>query len=165
MVKAPLCGKCVEERDLCGACQQKSIEGKLTDADISLARVLNQLEKRQLVKEPSFERAVDLGNLILIVTTENVGNLVGKGGRVVRLLSKEMGKKVRVINGKDFKTSIQDLVAPARVTGINIVYTPDGEQTKVIIPTEDKYRLIADMPTIIKAANALSEKTVVFELR
>lgn len=164
-MKSPICEKCVVERDLCDACQTKQKQGKLTEADISLARLLYKLEQKQLVKDPSFTRAVDLEKLFLIITHENVGNLVGRGGRVVRLLSKEMGKKVRVINGKDFKTSIRDLAAPARVTGINIVYAPEGEKTKVIIAEQDKYRLISDLATLEQAANELVDKEVVIELR
>ncbi len=164
-MKGPICEKCIVERDLCDVCKTKQKEGKLTEADISLARLLHKLEQKQLVKDPSFTRAVDLDKLFLIVTHENEGNLVGRGGRVVRLLSKEMGKKVRVINGKDFKTAIRDLAAPARVTGINIVYAPEGEKTKVIIAEQDKYRLISDLETIGKAANELAGKEIVIELR
>jgi transcription antitermination factor NusA-like protein len=164
-MKSPICKKCVIERDLCEVCKKKHEEGTITEADISLARLLYKLEQKQFVKDPSFTRAIDFEKLFLIITHENVGNLVGKGGRVVRLLSKEMGKKVRVINGKDFKTAIQDLMAPARVTGINIVYAPEGEKTKIIVSNQDKYRLISDLETLTKAANELTEKTVLIELR
>ena len=164
-MKTPLCEACTKSGILCAKCEEKKNAGEISETDVSLAQHLAKLDSRGFIKNASFDKTIDLGSLIIVVTSENVGTLVGRGGRVVRMLSKEMGKKVRIINGKDFKTAIQDLVAPARVTGINIVYATEGEKTKVIIPENDKYRLISDLATIEKAANELSEKTILIELR
>ncbi|MFC2174321.1 transcription elongation factor NusA [archaeon] len=164
-MKGPLCEECVKSGNLCEECVDKQQKGELGELDIQLARLLQKLEGRDLVRGANFERVFDVEGLILITTRGKVGPLVGKGGRVIRLLSKEFNKKVRIVSVLDEKTALRDLVAPARIQGINIVYKADGEQTKAIIAREDKYKLIAPLETLQKAANMLSEKAVVLEVK
>ncbi|MBN3036853.1 MAG: KH domain-containing protein [Candidatus Diapherotrites archaeon] len=162
-MNAPICEECIEKGELCGECEQKKNKGEVTELDISLARLLRRMEMKDLVKNPSFEKTVDLDDMIIVVTNARVGNLVGKGGRIVRVLKKELGKKVRVINGKDFKSSMQDLVSPARLTSVNTVFSQDGEYFKVILPSGEARKLTASKESIENAGKALSGKQVVLE--
>ncbi|MCD6522519.1 MAG: transcription elongation factor NusA [Candidatus Diapherotrites archaeon] len=163
-MKSPICEVCVKSGVLCSACNQKLADGKISENDLRLARLLYKLEEKQLTKNVSFSKTIDIGDMLLVLTEGNVANLIGRGGRIVRLLSKEFDKKVRIINSTDTKRALQDLVAPARVLGINILYTPNGEKTKVIIAKEDEDKLIAPLEVLQKAANALSNKEVVLVL-
>lgn len=164
-MKAPICERCIKSGILCEECEQKVSSKEISELDIRIARTLQKLEDRDLLRGATFERAYEVDNLIIITTKGKVGALVGRGGRVVRLLSKEFNRKVRIINTTSTKSTLQDLVAPARIHGINIIYKPDGEQTKAIISREDKYKLIAPSVTLEKAANLISDKTIVLEVR
>ncbi len=164
-MKGPLCEECIKSGVLCEECSKKLENKEISELDIEVARLLYKLEKRDLVRGASFERAHLIGNLIVISTKGRVGTLVGKGGRVVRLLSHELNKKVRVVSVSNMKSMLADLISPAKIQGINIVYKPSGEQTKVIISHEDKYKLIAPRETLEKAANLLSDRTIVLEVK
>ncbi|MCK4327890.1 MAG: transcription elongation factor NusA [Candidatus Diapherotrites archaeon] len=164
-MKGPLCEECVKSGILCDGCAEKQRNGEIGELDIQLARLLQKLEQRDLVRGASFERIFDINGLLVITTKGKVGPLVGKGGRVIRLLSKEFNRKVRVVSTLDDKTALRDLVAPARIQGINIVYKPGGEETKAIISREDKYKLITNLETLQKAANTIMDKAVVLEVK
>jgi len=164
-MKTPICEHCVKSGDLCPICKEKFDQGDITHMDIGLARLLQKMEKKNNLKDPSFEKTIVVDDLLLVMTKDRVGNLVGKGGRIVRLLSRELGKTVRVINDKDFKTSVQDLVYPARVLGINIVYKQEGEQTKVVVAKQDKNKLVAHIEVLQKAARVLAgNQDIILEL-
>ena len=166
-MKAPICEMCMNSGILCTACNQKLEEKKISELDVNLARLLYKMEQKQKIKDPSFTKTFELEELILVITGDNVPNLIGKGGRVVRILSKELGKKVRVINGTSLKAALADLLAPAPIQGINVIYRPEGEVTKVIISEQDTWRLIADIKTLEQAANILAggEMGIIFEAR
>jgi len=164
-MKGPLCDECVRKNVLCGDCSGRLERGEISETDVQLARLLTKLEQKDIVRGAVFDKSFDVDGLIIITTRGKVGPLVGKGGRVIRLLSKEFNRKVRVVNTIDHKTAIADLLAPARIQGMNVVYKPEGEETKVIINKEDKYKLVTNLETIQKAANKLSDKAIVIEVR
>jgi len=164
-MKGPLCEECIKSGVLCEECNRKLKSKEISDLDIQLARLLHKYERRDLIRGATFERAYLIENLVVIATKGRVGTLVGRGGRVVRMLSRELNKKVRIVGISSMKNTLADLVAPARIQGINIVYKPGGEETKVIISREDKYKLIAPRETLEKAANILSDRVIVLEVK
>ncbi|MEN6554296.1 MAG: transcription elongation factor NusA, partial [Methanobacterium sp.] len=73
-------------------------------------------------------------------------------------------KKVRVIGeGSDFKEVAKDILAPARISGINIVYGTDGEEKyKIRVMREDSRRLPARLDVLNDIMKQLThEKTVI----
>lgn len=153
-----MCEDCARGTELCDSCGARLKQGEITQLDVDLSRILINLWERKTIEDCSFRRAVDMGGMVLVVAPDkNVGSLIGRGGRVVRLLTRELGKRVRIVNGDDVKASIQDLVAPARVYGINVVYKTDGEEMKVVIPQEDESKITADETTVQEALDRLSE--------
>ena len=67
-MKGPLCEECVKSGVLCEECSQKLESKEISELDIEVARLLYKLEKRDLVRGASFERAHLVGNLIVITT-------------------------------------------------------------------------------------------------
>jgi len=93
-----------------------------------------------------------------------VGKLIGKGGKIVREISKTIEKKVRVVGeNSDLKAVAADILAPARVSGINIVYGKDGEERhKIRVRREDARRLPAKLDLLNNIIQELTgEKTQV----
>ncbi|MCD6414523.1 MAG: hypothetical protein J7L23_02735 [Candidatus Diapherotrites archaeon] len=152
-MQAPICTTCARSGVLCPECRKKLENNEITKLDIELAGLLCKMEDKELIKgEASFERTIAVDSLLLVLTKGDIPTLIGRGGRVVRYLSQNLRKTVRVIKDTDFKTQVMDLIAPARLLGINIVYKPDGDETLIIIPKEDESKLVADLGTIEKAA-------------
>jgi transcription antitermination factor NusA-like protein len=136
-MKAPVCGVCLNSDILCMACKRKMEDGKITDSDIRVSKIINGVAKTfKPLDEVSIKKVIEGGNLAVIVCGRGDGaRLVGKGGVMIKKLSKLVGKPLRVVEeSEDVKEFIQNLINPVPVTGLNIIYRPEKEVLKVIIP-------------------------------
>ncbi len=146
-MKTPICDACARGEALCSICQAKLSGGKITKLDIDVAQILCKINETHNLSASSFSRALDLGRVALILTDGEPGLLIGRGGSVVSALSAALGKKVRIVQfSGDLKKSIADIIAPARLLGINSVFVAGGEKLKVRIPRAD----LRDLPVHIE---------------
>ncbi|MGD2247071.1 MAG: transcription elongation factor NusA [Candidatus Methanofastidiosia archaeon] len=158
-MKAPICDVCLKSGILCLGCEEKLKKGTITELDVKISKLLYQLEKENHIRDITFVKAVESKSLIVIIVGEGeIGNLIGKGGKTVKFLQRSVRKKIRIIEDTDdFKKIIQDLLHPARVLGINILYLPSDEKKyKVRVPKEDERRI----PTSVKSAEEILSKLV-----
>ncbi|MGZ7120252.1 MAG: KH domain-containing protein, partial [Methanobacterium sp.] len=129
--------------------------------DLDIAKLLFKLGDGKI----GFKKTIEIGDVVIIVTDKDqVGKIIGKSGKIVRAISKKVGKKIRVVGeGSDFKEIARDLLAPARISGINIVYGMDGEEKyKIRVMQEDARRLPARIDVLNGIMNQLTdEKTVI----
>ncbi|HOM96195.1 MAG: KH domain-containing protein [Candidatus Methanofastidiosa archaeon] len=128
-MELPFCEICLKTGMLCPGCTAKIKDGELSDNDLEIAKELYRLsQENKGLKDVKFKRSIKVGNLIIIlIEAGEIGSIIGKGGNVIRGLSKKLNKKIRVIEeSKDVKKVAADLLYPAKVYGINIVYMPDG---------------------------------------
>ncbi|MEN4005862.1 MAG: KH domain-containing protein [Methanobacteriaceae archaeon] len=157
----PVCDVCLKSGMLCQGCENKLKSGEITELDLDIAKLLFKLGDGKI----GFKKTIEIGNVVIIVADEDhVGKIIGKGGKIVRAISKKLGKKVRVIGeGSDFKEIAKGLVAPARISGINIVYERDGEKKyKIRVMREDSRRLPARLDVLNNIMNQLTdEKNVI----
>lgn len=159
-MKAPVCEQCAGSGLLCPACTKKIEQHEISKTDIDIARVLYKIEKKSVVMDFELKKSVQLDGFILVLAAGNIAPLIGKGGRIVRLISEEIGKKVRIVAEGDFKDMIQDLVFPARVHGVNILHSQEGEEYKVFLSYKDKSKLVLDDDALQKAMNYLAKSRV-----
>lgn len=140
-MRAPLCEVCLSSNILCQGCSGKLEQGELSQADVDVSRFVWGLsEKLHSLKEATIRKIID-GDVLLIVAAKGDGaKLVGKGGAVVKALAKQWGKSIRVLEENDFRTFTAELLHPLTVTGVNTLYTPEGEVLRVRIPTAQKPR-------------------------
>jgi transcription antitermination factor NusA-like protein len=82
---------------------------------------------------------------------------IGKGGKNIKVLIRELGKRVRVIEGMKAETTDElkklasDLLYPAGVFGVNVVYRPNGETYyKVLVFGRDRKKL-PEKPEILES--------------
>jgi len=132
-LELPFCEICLKTGMLCPGCTEKIKDGELNDTDLEIAKELYRLaQENKGLKEVKFKRSIKVSNLIIIlIEAGEIGSIIGKGGNVIRVLSKKLNKKIRVIEeSKDIKKVASDLLYPAKVHGINIVYLPDGSILK-----------------------------------
>jgi transcription antitermination factor NusA-like protein len=73
--------------------------------------------------------------LAIIVGPGDVSRLLGYGGKIVKALGEETGKRVRVLeNGVDDRKFLEDLFAPLSIVTINTIWLPDGTtETRAIL--------------------------------
>jgi transcription antitermination factor NusA-like protein len=136
----PVCDVCLKSGILCQGCENKLESGEISQIDLDIAKVLFKLGDGKI----GFKKTIEVGDIVIIVTDKDqVGKLIGKNGKIVRELSKTIGKKIRVVGqDADLKSVSKDILAPARVSGINIVYGKDGEEKyKIRVMQEDSRKL------------------------
>ena len=162
----PICDVCLKSGILCQGCEKKLKSGEITQIELDIAKILYKLGDGKI----GFKRTIDMGDVVIIITDKDqVGKLIGKGGKIVRTISKEIGKKVRVVGEEsDLKSVAKDLIAPARISGINIVYGKDGkEKYKIRVMKEDARRIpgkIEQLNLIIKMLTGVETMIVVDNL-
>ena len=146
-MKAPICEVCLKtDGILCPADEKKLEQGIITELDVKISRMLYKLLGDADVE---FKKAVEAGDLIVLIVGEgDVPIVIGKGGKNIKFLMRELGKRVRVIEGRDIKGTddvkklAMDLLYPAGVFGVNVVYKPGGEQYyKVLVFSRDRNKL------------------------
>ncbi len=154
----PICAICAKTGVLCSACEKKLKDGKISELDVELSKILYRLGKGEI----GFERAIDTKKFIIVLTQkENIGKIIGKSGDNIRQLSKDFGKQLRVISTGDLQQTIYDFVAPARILAVNTVYKPDGTTVRrVRINKRDRKKLRMSLKEIEKLMTSLTNDKI-----
>jgi transcription antitermination factor NusA-like protein len=146
---------------LCQGCENKLKSGEITQMDLDIAKLLYKLGEGKI----GFKKTIEIGDTVIIVTDkEQVGKLIGKSGKIVREISRSIEKKVRVVGeNSDLRAVAKDILAPARLSGINIVYGKDGQKKyKIRVMAEDSRRIPGRLDVLNSIIKELtSEDTLV----
>lgn len=144
-MKVPICSFCLKSGMYCSTCREKIERGEVSPLDLEVAKNLLELESRfPNLKDAEFRGAIETNNLIIIVVgTGEISNFIGPKGKVVKILSDALRKRVRVIEGtSSTKKTIEDLLSPIGVLGVNTIWLPDGTlEKKVRVKKSDSRRL------------------------
>jgi len=136
-VKSELCKFCLKSGILCSKCQTKLKTGKISDTDLKIAKLLLSLEeKHPQLQEIYFHRAIETDStLAIIVGPGDIARLLSAGGKIIREISDQTGKKIRLLeHGTDTRKFLEDLFAPFSIMTINTIWLPDGTtETRVIL--------------------------------
>lgn len=128
--------------------------------DVTASRYLYKLEKTLFISNINLVKAHDLGDFALLVINGNIAPLIGRQGRMIKQISTDLGKKVRIVAKGDVRNMVQDILSPARLNGINVLYKEEGEVYTVVVPDMDRKKLVMDEPTLRKALSIIMEKDV-----
>lgn len=143
-MKAPICSADMKRNALCKECQQKLEDGKISEIEVRVSRILHKLSRKFYFIDIEFRRAIELHDTIILLCKGNIGALIGRKGRVVGELNKELGKNVRIIEKQaDEKKMIQDFLGNARVLAVNKVFKVDGKEHRIVIAQHDVDKLPA----------------------
>jgi len=146
----PICDVCAQTGLLCAACEKKLSDGRISEYDVELSRMLYS----SLGGEASFMKVVETSdNLVVLTERDNVGKIIGKGGSTIKDVSAKLGKQIRVVGVGEFRDMVYDFIAPAKINAFNTVYNPDGslkyrvridrrDEKKLRIPLRDLERMI-----------------------
>jgi len=101
--------------------------------------------------------------MALIVGHGDVPRLLGYGGKIIKSLSEETGKSVRILeNGVDDRKFLEDLFMPLNILTINTIWLPDGTtETRVIL----RRKRGAQMPFDLKALKEIAQNVRNMSLR
>ncbi|MEX2707199.1 MAG: transcription elongation factor NusA [Candidatus Freyrarchaeum guaymaensis] len=165
----PICSFCLKSGIYCSTCREKIEKGEVTPLDLEIAKQLLELENRfPNLKEAEFRRSVETNNLVIIVVGPgDISHFIGPKGKIVKILSDRLKKKIRVIEGdSSTKKTIEDILSPVSVLGVNTIWLPDGTlEKKVRIRKSDIRRLPTSVSTLEEVVHKLTNEKVriVFE--
>lgn len=144
-MKAPICKICINSEVLCSGCKSKLENKEIGQADIDLARALFKLSSRHpALERAEFKKTEDFKNLLLVTVPKGcAGQFIGKKGIFIKDISTMLNKKIKVIEEtNDVKELIQQILFPARLLGVNVIYTQKNKETyKVRVPRVDKNKV------------------------
>ncbi len=140
-----ICEICLKSGVLCPACEEKIKNGIISALDIEVARILEKLkEKFKVLKSAEIIKVVGSENYVVILARKgDASKIIGKNGSVARALSKELGKQVKVVEySEDMNTFINNLLFPASIETISIVYKKDGNKVlKIVVSSKNSKKI------------------------
>ncbi len=159
-MRAPICADCLKTEDLCKECSERKEKGELSDLDVNVSRYLYKLEKTLFISNTDLVKTHDLGDFALLIVDGNIAPLIGKQGRMIKQISMDLGRKVRIVAKGDVRNMVQDIISPARLYGINVLFKDGSESYTVVIPDSDKKKVIMSDDTLRKALSTILDKEV-----
>ncbi len=144
-METPLCSICLESDDiLCTGCQAKLEDGDISDVDVELSRLLNDLaDSIETLQDVTIKKTITTSKAVVVLTAEGDGpKVVGRNGRVVKEIADTFDRSIRVVEDTgDVDKVVDKLLAPVGHKGVRTVYKPDGEEQKVIVDRDDRPRV------------------------
>jgi transcription antitermination factor NusA-like protein len=164
-MKTELCSFCLKSGILCQKCSAKVKSGEISQIDLKIARLLLSLEEKYpSLQNVCFYKAIEVEKtLAIIVGHGDVSRLLGYSGKIIKTISDETGKNVRVLEyGVDDRKFLEDLFIPFSILTINTIWLPDGTtETRVIL----KRKRGAQLPFDLKALKEIASKVRKMSLR
>ncbi len=168
-MKVPICSFCLKSGMYCSTCREKIERGEVSPLDLEVAKHLLELESRfPNLKDAEFRGAFESNSLIIIVVGPgDISNFIGPKGKIVKVLSDALKRKVRVIEGSSStKKTIEDILSPVGVLGVNTIWLPDGSlEKKVRVKGSDSKRLPTSVSNLENIVYKLTNEKIriVFE--
>lgn len=159
-----LCSFCLKSGILCQKCLAKLKSGEVSETDLRVARLLLSLEERfPSLQNVYFHKTIDTDRtLAIVVGPGDVPRLLGYGGKIVKTLSEETRKNIRILeNGVDDRKFLEDLFAPLSIMTINTIWLPDGTtETRVILGKRRGTRSSLDVKALKEIASRVRNITL-----
>ncbi|MFB6145550.1 MAG: hypothetical protein ABEJ99_03525 [Candidatus Nanohaloarchaea archaeon] len=143
-MKAPICNVCLKSDVLCSGCEEKLENGEISEIEIEVSRILQDLSNEYAsLRDSEILRVFDADNVVVIVTAEGDGaKVVGRSGEIVKKVAEELDKSIRVVEkSEDDIETIKGLLSPAEVESINTVFSPEGQSKKIVVPEDYKGKI------------------------
>jgi transcription antitermination factor NusA-like protein len=163
-LKMGLCSFCLKSGILCQKCLAKLKSGEVSETDLRVARLLLSLEEKfPSLQNVYFHKTIDTESVLAIVVGPgDVPRLLGYGGKIIRTLSEETGKNIRILeNGVDDRKFLEDLFVPFSIMTINTIWLPDGStETRVILRKRRGTRSPLDVKALKEIAGKVRDITL-----
>ncbi len=128
-----------------------------------MSRTLFKLaQKHRGLEKINLNHTIAAGNLIVLtVKRGEIRFVVGRGGKVVRALEHGFRAKIRIAEeGTETRKLAGDILTPAKVLGVNVLYAGGEEEYRVRVPRSHLKRLPASVNDIQTALTKLTNKNI-----
>lgn len=141
-MKIPLDIICVRSGVLCPRCRRIIDSGEHSEFEVEVMKQLLDLENEssfRFLKNAVYVKSYKINSLIIVVLEFQEDISRATIIKLGKILNEKLGARVRVVQKtSDPRTFIAQLISPARVQGIDSVWTPDGAVQHIVrIPRSD----------------------------
>jgi len=134
-MRTPVCEICLKSGILCRSCSEKLKNGDVSENDVKVARLLLNLSGgKKNLKDVTLVKVAESADMAVIVCgKDDAAKFIGAGGKTVKMLEKELGKRVMVVeDAVDIRGFVTNLLKPVHVVSINKLYKNGEEMLRVI---------------------------------
>jgi len=163
-MKMPICDSCLKGGPLCQKCGKKLKEGKISELDVEVSRALYELAREYRELEGiELERALRERGLTALVVRGST-RIADEKDEIIRKLGERLNTRVRLAeSGEEIRKLAQDILAPARVNGVNILFKKGGgEEYRVRVKRTDLMLLPSGIDTLQKIMGEVTSKDIKF---
>lgn len=157
-MKLPVCLIDAQTNTLCRKCKQLYREGKITDSDIELSKILVDLSKgNKAMKDIAFYSSVELDDVIILVTRKQDVPILSKP-EIADKIKQYSNKNVRFLEKtNDPRKLVESLIDPVPVSKVSTLYIPPLSDKEYKIEIDKKYEQELPIPTgvIIQTVNSV----------
>ncbi len=124
---------------LCSGCEEKLENGEITETDVEVSRILQDLSSEHAsLRDSAILKIFDMENVIVLITAEGDGaKVVGRSGEIVKKIAERIDKSIRVVEkSPEHLETIKGLLSPAEVESVNTVFSPEGQSKKIVVNEE-----------------------------
>lgn len=136
-MKIPLDYICVKSGVLCPRCRHMVESGQVQKYEIEVIRHLIELEERdpafRFLRDATYVKSYMIDDFLVLII--DILNDVAPQTliRLARVLGERLNMKVRAVKRlNDMKMVIAQILSPARIQGVNTVWSPDGTVQYVV---------------------------------
>ncbi len=161
-MKSPICEICLKAGILCAACQEKISKGEISEKDVEILRsIYNEAEKNNTSNLIGIKKIINSkDSLVIVCSSGSAPKIVGRGGYFAKKLKEDFKKPVRIVEETDdIKSFLQNILFPAPLVNINVLYTPRGETYRIVIPQNSK------LPMPLNSIKALAKELLKKEVQ
>lgn len=144
-MRIPLDYICVKTGVLCPRCRRLVESGAVSEFEIDIMRHLiefeNDPEYKSFLNNLTYVKAYKISDMIVIIADYPLKTDPKIIQKLSKALGDKLGSKIRIISNslrRDIKSIVSQLIFPARIQGVNIIWLPDGSQQYIVrIPKTD----------------------------
>ncbi|MHA1952425.1 MAG: hypothetical protein ACW96U_00575 [Candidatus Heimdallarchaeaceae archaeon] len=140
-MKLPICLIDAQTNTLCRKCKQLYREGKISDIDIELSRILLDLSKgNKNLKDIAFYSSFELEDVVIIVTRKQDVALL-TNPELLKMIEQAVNKEIRFLERtNDPKKLVESLLHPIPVVNVTTLYLPPFSEKEYKIEIDKKYK-------------------------
>lgn len=146
-MKLPVCLIDAQTNTLCRKCKQLYRDGKISDLDIELSKILVDLSKgNKAMKDIAFYSSVAIDDVIILVTRKQDVPVLSKP-EVIDKIKQYSHKEVRFLEKtNDPRRLVESLIHPVPVAKVSTLYIPPFSDKEYKIEIDRKYKQELPIP-------------------
>ncbi len=140
-MKLPICVIDAQTNTLCRKCKQLYREGKISDIDIEISKIIIDASKSSKdLKGISFYSSYELSDVVMIITRKQDAALLSSP-EIVDKIKQNTQKEVRFLEKtNDPKKLVESLLDPVPIVNVTTLYIPPFSDKEYKIEIEKKFK-------------------------